>query len=99
MRCSKCDGDNRPGRKFCASCGAPLVITCPKCGAANQPEEGFCGECGAGFAEPAAAKTADATSIAVSVTGERRHLTVMFCDLVEWFSATRRPSVNEGAPT
>ena len=49
MRCSKCDSDNRGGRKFCANCGAPLIVTCPKCGAINQPAEKFCGECGAGL--------------------------------------------------
>jgi class 3 adenylate cyclase len=82
MRCAKCGGDNRAGRKFCASCGAPLIVACPKCGAANQPEERFCGECGTGLSEPAALKGADAPSIAVSGAGERRHLTVLFCDLV-----------------
>jgi class 3 adenylate cyclase/tetratricopeptide (TPR) repeat protein len=82
MRCSKCDSDNREGRKFCAACGAPLIVTCPKCGATNQPEERFCGECGAELAEAAAAKGAGVTPIAVSGDGERRHLTVLFCDVV-----------------
>ena len=82
MRCSKCGSDNREGRKFCATCGAPLVVTCPKCGATNRPEERFCGECGAALAQIAAAGTEEATPIALSSTGERRHLTVLFCDLV-----------------
>ena len=82
MRCSKCGSDNREGRKFCAGCGAPLITSCSKCGAPNQPGERFCGECGTalGEATPAAvAKTAPAT---LSASGERRHLTVLFCDLV-----------------
>jgi class 3 adenylate cyclase/tetratricopeptide (TPR) repeat protein len=82
MRCSKCDSDNREGRKFCAACGAPLVVTCPKCGASNQPDERFCGECGAGLGEAAGPKGPEVTPIAVSGGGERRHLTVLFCDLV-----------------
>jgi hypothetical protein len=82
MRCSNCGSDNRQGRKFCANCGAALVVTCPKCGASNQPEDKFCGECGAGFAEVAAVKAPEATPIVVSGAGERRHLTVLFCDLV-----------------
>jgi class 3 adenylate cyclase len=81
MRCSKCNGDNREGRKFCAACGAPLVVTCSKCGASNQPEERFCGECGAELAE-ADAKPAEVKPIVGSGGGERRHLTVLFCDLV-----------------
>jgi len=82
MRCSKCKSDNREGRKFCAACGAPLVVTCPKCGASNQPEERFCGECGTALAEVAGAGRVEATPIALSSAGERRHLTVLFCDLV-----------------
>jgi predicted ATPase/class 3 adenylate cyclase len=83
MRCSKCGSDNREGRKFCTSCGTPLVAVCPKCGAPIQPDERFCGECGTalGDATPAAA-AADKTPVMVSDGGERRHLTVLFCDLV-----------------
>src|SRR5689334_1620442 len=82
MRCSKCGSDNREGRKFCGNCGVPLPFACPKCGASNQPDERFCGECGAGLAEDAAPKSPQVTPIAVSGGGERRHLTVLFCDLV-----------------
>jgi class 3 adenylate cyclase/tetratricopeptide (TPR) repeat protein len=81
MRCSKCDSDNREGRKFCANCGAPLAVTCPKCGASNQPGEKFCGDCGAGLVEATAAKPPEEKAIAAA-GGERRHLTVLFCDLV-----------------
>jgi class 3 adenylate cyclase len=73
MRCSKCGNDNREGRKFCSSCGAPLIISCIKCGTLNQSGERFCGQCGTALrnAVPAAA-----------ARGERRHLTILFCDLV-----------------
>src|SRR5690242_2311948 len=81
MRCSKCGSDNREGRKFCTTCGAPLVTTCPKCGAPVQPGETFCGECGTALRD---ARAADAVTAPVmpSAGGERRHLTVLFCDLV-----------------
>src|SRR6516165_8109081 len=82
MRCSKCGRDNREGRKFCATCGAPLIVRCPKCGASNQPDERFCGECGARLAETPGPTAPEVTTIAVSAAGERRHLTVLFCDLV-----------------
>jgi class 3 adenylate cyclase len=82
MRCSKCDSDNREGREFCANCGAPLAITCPNCGESNEPGEKFCGDCGAGLAEAAAPKPPELAPIAVSSTGERQHMTVLFCDLV-----------------
>src|SRR5690242_12256522 len=82
MRCSKCGSDNREGRKFCASCGAPLITSCPKCGAPNQPGERFCGECGAAIGDSSAARVEDAAPVAARAMGERRHLTVLFCDLV-----------------
>jgi class 3 adenylate cyclase/tetratricopeptide (TPR) repeat protein len=83
MRCSKCGSDNREGRKFCADCGAPFVVTnCPKCGATNQPDERFCGECGAALGDAPPPRAEESIAVAGSATGERRHLTVLFCDLV-----------------
>ena len=83
MRCSKCGSDNREGRKFCTNCGTSLPASCPKCGAAIQPDEKFCGECGAGLAEVAGPKSPEVTPITASADGERRHLTVLFCDLLD----------------
>src|SRR5712692_4070283 len=82
MRCLKCGSDNRAERKFCASCGAPILASCPKCGASNHPGERFCGECGTALVDAAQATVAEATPTVVSAAGERRHLTVLFCDLV-----------------
>ena len=74
MNCSACGAENRAGRKFCASCGAPLALACPSCGAANEPDDRFCGECGASleqaFRSPAPAEA------------ERRLVSVLFGDLV-----------------
>ena len=83
MRCSKCGSDNRQGRKFCTSCRTPLVAACPRCGASIQPDERFCGECGNALGDVAPAAAPGVTApVAVSAGGERRHLTVLFCDLV-----------------
>jgi class 3 adenylate cyclase len=82
MRCAKCDTDNRNDRKFCAKCGTALARQCPKCSAANQPGEDFCGECGTDLADTTPARIGSAAPSTVSVAGERRHLTVLFCDLV-----------------
>jgi hypothetical protein len=46
MKCPTCQFENRDVRKFCAECGAKLVLTCPKCGFENLPTEKFCGDCG-----------------------------------------------------
>src|SRR5215472_10262811 len=80
MRCSKCGGDNAAGKRFCGDCGAPLANRCPQCGADNPPGKRFCGDCGAAFTAPAAPAVAAPPRILAS--GERRHLTVLFCDLV-----------------
>jgi class 3 adenylate cyclase len=82
MRCSKCGSDNREGRKFCTTCGTALVAACPKCGASIQLGESFCGECGTALSEAAPAAAADIAPVTASAAGERRHLTVLFCDLV-----------------
>jgi class 3 adenylate cyclase len=83
MRCSKCGSDNPAGKKFCGDCGAPLANRCPKCGAENPLSKRFCGDCGASLdATPPAAAAADTIPVTVSAGGERRHLTVLFCDLV-----------------
>jgi class 3 adenylate cyclase/tetratricopeptide (TPR) repeat protein len=97
MRCAKCGTDNREGRKFCAKCGDALVWSCPKCGATNEPGEDFCGDCGGALStngvdihSPQAQSNTLGTNVATSgidesapPKGERRHLTVLFCDLVD----------------
>src|SRR6266849_4368931 len=81
MRCSKCGSDNRGGAKFCKECASPLSTNCAACGALNQPGAKFCDECGAALVDAAQATVAEAMPTAVSAAGERRHLTVLFCDL------------------
>jgi class 3 adenylate cyclase len=82
MRCSKCGSENPVGKKFCEDCGAPLENRCPKCGAETTAGKRFRGECGAALGDVVPAAAADTTPVAVSGVGERRHLTVLFCDLV-----------------
>src|SRR5438105_7894042 len=86
MHCPACDQDNRPGRRFCGKCGAALAAPCPSCGAANQPDEQFCGGCGTRLTTAAAATLP---------AGERRQLTVLFCDLVGSTSLSQRLDAEE----
>ena len=96
MRCRSCRHDNPAGARFCIACGTRLAIACAACGA--EPPEGarFCPACG-GAIEPtqptaAPAQAPDAytprhlaerilTSRA-ALQGERKPVTVLFCDLV-----------------
>jgi class 3 adenylate cyclase len=57
-------------------------VKCAGCGALSQPGVKFCDECGAALVDAAQATVAEATPSVVSAAGERRHLTVLFCDLV-----------------
>src|SRR6266446_142091 len=79
MRCPSCDGENRPERRFCAACGAPLTQACPACGFGNRPGEDFCGGCGTTLKGSSAPTD---TQPPPAIAAERRQLTVMFCDLV-----------------
>src|SRR6266851_5103509 len=80
MRCSKCGTDNATNARFCNQCAAPLSKHCPKCASANAAEARFCAQCAAPL-EAAASLRAEAEPGDAGLTGERRHLTVLFCDL------------------
>ena len=78
MECPSCHAQLPKGKRFCMQCGAPMPSTCPCCGSFNPPNARFCGDCGGQFHgnELPAARVEHPASAA-----ERRHLTVMFCDL------------------
>ena len=90
MRCARCEADNRAGRRFCSRCGAALGLGCASCGFQNDPGDEFCGGCGQplisrgtlapGTRPPEA--PAPSTPASPLGNGERRQLSVMFCDLV-----------------
>jgi class 3 adenylate cyclase len=88
MRCSKCGAENREGARFCDKCGANLSLKCPSCGAENRTDAKFCNSCGAalsGIGSTGEAKPDQIPRTAIEtdrLEGERRHLSVVFCDLV-----------------
>jgi class 3 adenylate cyclase/predicted ATPase len=98
MKCPRCQADNRDGARFCRECGVTFAAVCSSCGATVEAGSKFCDSCGRPLATPALTREsshrvrAEATA-AEGVTeitrasrspaeGERRQLTVMFCDLV-----------------
>ncbi len=80
LRCKRCEFENREGRKFCASCGSALPAACQKCGYANEGGDRYCGGCGRQLADASAASPAEGRS--KPPEGDRRPVTVLFCDLV-----------------
>jgi class 3 adenylate cyclase/predicted ATPase len=94
MRCPSCGFDNPEEMKFCGECGILLQQRCPQCGFENPPRFKFCGACGssligqprASSSTPVDAQPLQATPPLAERPGpaaERRHLTVLFCDLVD----------------
>src|SRR6266849_9307668 len=83
MRCSNCGSENPAGKRFCSECGAGFPSGCPRCGADSAPAAKFCGECGASLNAPVSTPVSDIPPAQErEVVGERRHLTVLFSDLV-----------------
>jgi class 3 adenylate cyclase len=73
----RCGFESPAALTFCGSCGARLgATTCGACGAENPHGYQFCGHCGAALA--AGASQAESRV----AEAERRHMTVVFCDLV-----------------
>jgi len=90
MRCSKCGSENPSLARFCGECGDPFTFRCPRCGAENTAPFKFCHDCGIALVEEVrmvagfrwASKTEPGHIEATAGDGERRHLTALFCDLV-----------------
>src|SRR5262249_48072936 len=77
MLCAQCQTDNLPDGTFCSECGAKLEAACPPGGLGNPPGSKFCRRCGSGLGVTAERGRSDKVP-----EGERRQLTVMFCDVV-----------------
>lgn len=95
MRCAQCETELIAGKQFCHSCGSAAPGACPSCGSAVWPDFRFCPDCGtsleSGTAPPPAASDprlrhlpdalADKLRAAAGAAGERKRVTVLFCDL------------------
>ena len=87
-QCHQCGGDNRSGANFCVHCGVKLSNTCGQCGKPLAPEANFCDSCGAAAIQSANQNSPSQTAAdkisreRPASSAERRHLTVMFVDLV-----------------
>jgi class 3 adenylate cyclase/tetratricopeptide (TPR) repeat protein len=85
MECLTCGRTNPDGNRFCGNCGELLPQCCPICSVENAPGKRFCSACGATLPHADNLRTVFSTPSAAIVTlprAERRHLSVMFCDIV-----------------
>jgi class 3 adenylate cyclase/tetratricopeptide (TPR) repeat protein len=89
MRCTRCTNENPGEARFCVHCGAQLGISCPGCGGVQPPDARFCPACGFILTTaPAPASytprhiTDQILAIRSAIKGERKRVTVLFCDIV-----------------
>jgi len=93
VTCPNCSTENPEDARFCMSCGHSLEAPCPNCGTELPPNAKFCFNCGfeieAGATTDETGRSAQevTTEIAEAVTrlgetsGERRTITMLFCDV------------------
>src|SRR6266508_1060884 len=99
MRCESCGHDNPPDAAFCEECGVAVEIPCPHCGQQQRAGTKFCRRCGhrlAGAPESPPASPGPSPRAYTprhlvdriltsrsALEGERKQVTVLFCDIVE----------------
>jgi class 3 adenylate cyclase/tetratricopeptide (TPR) repeat protein len=99
MRCESCGHDNPPDAAFCEECGAAFEMLCPDCGQLQRAGTKFCRRCGRRLAGAPESPPASPSPPPRSYTprhlveriltsrstleGERKQVTVLFCDIVE----------------
>ena len=88
VRCSDCGFGNPEGARFCAGCGARLAQSCPACGFAVEADHQYCAACGHRLASAPARPWTPAA-------GERRQVTVLFCDLVGYTRLSQQLDAEE----
>ena len=80
--CQNCGGRQiEPTQRYCGSCGHSFAPVCPSCGEPCPAGFNFCGSCGADLSSG---------TVASQSGEERRVLTVLFADLVEFTSRSER---------
>ncbi len=92
MLCENCQTQNLADAQFCMKCGTALKRSCPSCSAENAADARFCQRCGTRFAAAEPAETpifqgvlgpARSYTAPAPAKGERRIITILFCDVVK----------------
>jgi class 3 adenylate cyclase len=104
MTCPHCQHANPADARFCTDCGQPLARLCPACQTPNTPDSRFCKACGTSLTAPpqpdlrAAVPqsytprhlTEKILTSRSALEGERKQVTVLFCDLANSTSLAER---------
>jgi class 3 adenylate cyclase/tetratricopeptide (TPR) repeat protein len=95
LTCPACGTANLPRARFCIECGTAVAPACPSCGTTSPPTAKFCSQCATRLHDsagdtppPAREEPALTTPVA-----ERRHVSILFADLVGFtpFAEERDP--------
>ena len=112
MECSSCNSANPEGAKFCASCGTALNATCPECASPLPDQARFCPECGhqLAAAKPDSSRATleqyipkelltklESVRSSGGQLGERRVVTMLFCDVTGSTAAAEKLDPEEWA--
>lgn len=113
MNCSQCQTANPEGAKFCMSCGSPLAASCPECGTELPTEARFCLNCGHQLGQAAEAASVraqleqyiprellqklESARTSGGIQGERRVVTMLFCDVTGSTAAAEQLDPEEWA--
>src|SRR5690349_9231392 len=95
VACKSCGQQNPPDARFCLACGTAVSLACGECGAQLPAGARFCVACGRPVVQrvPASYTPADLRdrmlAVRRSVEGERKRVTVLFCDVVRSTSLGR----------
>jgi len=95
MNCPNCQTLNPNEAKFCMNCGNSLNIACNQCGKENPPQAKFCINCGSKllsikkpqkdpihrFIPKDYAEKLEIARQSQTMKGERRIVTILFCDI------------------
>ncbi len=82
MRCTACGTENAPERRFCADCGAGLAIACASLHAANEARRDSAASA-VHLSTGRQSRRASPRPASPWPAGERRQLTLLFCDLCQ----------------
>src|SRR5438876_905546 len=78
--CASCGRPAGEDDRFCGGCGAALTRPCVRCGRILPADAAFCTECGA----------ATATHTGAPSSEDRRRVSVLFVDLIDFTPYTER---------
>jgi class 3 adenylate cyclase/tetratricopeptide (TPR) repeat protein len=95
-QCVECGAETPAEDRFCSNCGVEMRRECPVCGTPATPEARFCASCGAALGLSEGLAEASESGRQREVT-ERRLVTVLFADLVEFTSRSEQRDPEEVA--